>query len=279
MLKLLQNLQAGVHAPDHFPFEPGGQVSTYDAFKAAGHTIYNCELFLLTEEIMIDATQKARELGVPQATTAVEQQLKSDLPQAKEEFETLFWDPLDHHYILGPSTYGNGIFMDSLFAQNVATTLGLPTLVDPVREAEHLRTAYPQEMQERLEGHLVGPPNMVPNSGPVVADQNVIEENEVWPGAAMLNAGAYLQAGQQSQDPTLVNEGLEMAHSLEYWITEDQRLGFLFEAPESWKYTKPFEYRSPSMNRTRSALGVLNTIKPIVRWKVAPPSASLYVAP
>jgi hypothetical protein len=207
----------------------------------------------------------------------VQQQLQSDLPQAKQEFETLFWDPVRHHYRIDPvGDYNDGIFMDSLFAQNIATTLGLPPLVPRAREAEHLRTAYHQEMQEVVHGHLVGPPNVVPNSGPLITTMQPIEEEEVWPGAAMMYAGTFLQTASATHDRTLRAEGLQLAHALEYWMTQDVSQGFLFEAPEEWEWNTPSVYRSVSMNRSRSALGVLNTIAPIVKWAVPPPPASEY---
>jgi hypothetical protein len=189
----------------------------------------------------------------------------------------MFWDPLDRHYKIDPSgAYGNGIFMDSFFAQNVATTLGLPPLVSLDHQAEHMRTVYPQQMQARSNGHLVGPPNVAPNSGPIDTTMQPIEEEEVWPGPAMMYAGTFLQAAQETHDDVLKSEGLQMAHALEYWLTEDVSLGFLFEGPEGWHYKDPAQYRSPSMNRTRTTLGVLDTIKPIVTWAVPPPPAAEY---
>ena len=278
MLKLMQGLQAGIHAPDHFPLDLPGQADSYDAWHAEIHNIYNAELWLLTEEIMIDATQKARGLGVAEATQTVEQQLQTDLPQAKQEFETVFWNPVVHHYTMDPGgpDYQEGIFVDRFFAQQIATTLGLPPLVPISHEVEDLRTAYPQEMQQKVDGHLVGPPNMVPNSGPLITTMQPIEEEEIWPGSAMEYAGTFLQAAQATHDSVLRAEGFEMAHALEYWMAEKVSLGFLFEEPGGWQWDDPSSYRSPSFNQERTTLGVLNDIKPIVKWAVPAPPTSLY---
>src|SRR5689334_21347516 len=163
--------------------------------------------------------------------------------------------------------------MDSFFAQNVAVTLGLPSLVNIEHEAQHMRTAYPQQMQKSFEGHLVGPPNVVPTTGPVETTMQPIEEVEVWPGPAMTYAGTFLQAAQATGDDVLKAQGMQLAHALEYWLTAERSIGFLFEGPEGWQFNDPRQYRSVSMNRTRTTLGVLNTIKPIVDWAVPPPPA------
>ncbi len=278
MLQQLKVLQAGIHPPDHLPLDLPGQEDSYDAWHAEIHNIYNAEFWLLTEEIMIDATRRARELGVPQATTAVEQQLRNDLPLAKQEFETLFWNPLVGHYTMDPGgvDYQFGIFIDRFFAQQIAVTLGLPSLVPLAHEVEDLKRAYPQQMQQTYDGHLVGPPNMVPNSGPLQLAMQPIEEEEIWPGSAMEYAGTFLQAAQAAHDPELRKMGLKIAHVLEYWMVERVSLGFLFEEPGGWQWDDPSVYRSPSFNQERTTLGVLNTLDPIVHWAIPPPPASLY---
>jgi uncharacterized protein (DUF608 family) len=277
MLKLMQTVQAGIHAPDHLPLDLPGQEDTYDALHAEGHNIYNSELWLLTEEVMIDATQKARDLGVSQASSTTEQQLQSDLPQAKQEFETLFWDPVVAHYKIDPTgQYADGYFVATFNAQSVASTLGLPPLVPLGHEVQHLLAAYPQEMQQKVDGHLVGPPNVVPNSGPVTTTMQPIEENEIWPGFAMQYAGTFLQAAQAAHNSVLRAEGFQLAHALEYWLTEKVSQGLMFDQPDAWEWDAPSLYRSPSMNRTRSTLGVLNTISPIVTWAIPAPPASEY---
>lgn len=277
MLKQLQLLQGGIHAPDHLPLDLPGQEDSYDVLHAEIHNIYNSELFLLTEEIMIDATQKARALGVAEATTDIQQQLQSDLPLAKQEFESIFWDPLLGKYKIDPlGQYVDGYFVASFYAQNVAITLGLPSLVPLEHEIQHMVNAYPIQMQMSYNGHLLGPPNVVPGIGPINTVMQPIEEQEVWPGIAMMYAGSFIQAGQAANDQSVINMGLTMAHSLEYWMAEYVPLGFLFEEPGAWMWDTPTIYRSPSFNQERTTLGVLNTISPIVHWAVPPPSADLY---
>ena len=277
MLKQLQLLQGGIHAPDHLPLDLPGQEDSYDVLHAEIHIIYNSELFLLTEEIMIDATQKARALGVASATEAIQQQLLTDLPLAKQEFESIFWDPILGHYKIDPlGQYVDGYFVASFYAQNVAITLGLPSLVPLEHEIQHMVNAYPIQMQMSYNGHLIGPPNVVPGVGPINIVMQPIEEQEVWPGIAMMYAGSFIQAGQAANDQSLIDMGYTMAHTLEYWMAEYVPLGFLFEEPGAWLWSTPTIYRSPSFNQERTTLGVLNTISPIVQWAIPPPAPSLY---
>lgn len=278
MLKEMQLVQKQIHLPvEHLPLDLPGQEDSYDAWVAEVHNIYNSGLWLLTEEIMIDATEQARALGVSEATLSIEQQLQSDLPLAKQEFETVFWDPVTGHYKIDPvGQYLDGYFIDTFFAQQIAYTLGLPPLVPIEHEVQHLLQAYPQQMQASFNGHMTGPPNMVPLAGPMATTMLPIEQEEIWPGSAMEYAGTFLQAAQVSKNQTLADEGLTIAHVLEYWMVEAVSQGFLFEEPGGWDWNTPGVYRSPSFSQERTTLGVLNTIKPIIDWAIPPPPASLY---
>jgi uncharacterized protein (DUF608 family) len=196
MLRLFKTLQAGVHFPDHLPLSPPGQSSNYDAWLTEVHTIYNSELYLLSLEIMIHATDIARGLGVTAATPQFLKKLKNDLPLAKQQFELEFWYPLLGFYSVdalhGALYVVPAIFMDALYAEHVATTLGLPPLVDPKRKVQHLRTAYPRQMQVKVDGHLVGPPNLTPYAGPMATTARTIEEGEIWIGPAVQYAATFI---------------------------------------------------------------------------------------
>jgi uncharacterized protein (DUF608 family) len=270
MLKLLKTVQAGIVAPDHFPADKPGQEDSYDAWRAEIHNVYNAGLWLLTEEIIIDLGPQARAAGIREATPDLEEHFKADLPQAKQQYELMFWNPVLHHYTMDPggADYQGGYFVDRFFAQQIATTLGLPPLVPIEHEVEDLKNAYPHEMQVKVDGHYTGPPNNVPAEGPPVLGYGAIEEQEIWPGAAMEFAGTYLQAAQATHDPSLKAQGLEIAHALEYWMTEKVSLGFLFEEPGGWENDDPSVYRSPSFNQERTTLGVLHTLSPLVPWAV-----------
>jgi non-lysosomal glucosylceramidase len=277
MLKLLQHLQAGIKPGDHLPPDLPGQSSTYDVVEVVGHGIYNSGLWLLTEEIMIEATERARVLGVTQATNSVRSHLLTELPLAKAEFEQLFWDPVGMHYKIDPvGSYGDGYFISAMFAQHVATTLGLAPLVDRQHELEHLRAAFPRLMQQRdSSGHLIGPPLVAPETGPPLPGP-CAEICEVWPGSATFAAATWVGEGRRLGDASLVKEGLEMGHALEYQITENVSNGFLFNAPESWYGNDTHTYRSPGMNRTRAALDLLNSVTPVLA-SAAPLTPSLRV--
>lgn len=281
MLKLLRLTQASVRPGIHLPFTPGIQTNTWDAIlHGAGYQLYNSQLYLLSMEVMIHATQLARELGVAEATAEIQQSLKNELPLAKADFETLLWNDQFGYYKMDHLGGGYGvpaIFMDSFFAEHVATTLGLPPLVNQERKIRHMLTAYPQMMQIKVNGRFVGPPNVFPVFGPYTAlTTRTIEETEVWSGATLLLAAAYIDTGKANLRPDLIDMGLELAESLSYWLNDCLECGFLFNNPEGWMHDDPTSFRSTSFNRTRSGIDLLNTWKPIANWAVPPPPASLY---
>jgi len=265
MRNQFEYLRAGIKPGDHIPPDYPGQSSTYDVVEVVGHGVYNAGLWLLTEEIMADATAKASALGVAEATPDVSAWIAAELPQAKAEFETLFWDPVGGHYKIDPAgSYGDGIFSDTLFAQHVATTLGLPSLLDDTHVLMHLRTAYPQLMQTKDgDGHYIGPPLVVPQVGPPFPPP-CAEICEVWQGTAVWVAAAYVSEGKRLHAPDLVADGLTIGQAVEYQTTENVSNGFLFDAPEGWYANDTHVYRSPGMNRSRAALDLLHTVAPVV---------------
>lgn len=131
-----------------------------------------------------------------------------------------------------------------------------------------------RETQMRVDGYLVGPPNLVPAIGLVVTAMRPVVRDEIWAASAMEYAGTFLQAARSARDPILRADGLKMAHALEYWMDENVSQGFRFEEPGGWEWNTPSVYRSPSFNQERTTLGVLNDIAPLVHWAVQSPPAS-----
>ncbi len=280
MYKLLETLRAGARPPNYLPLAPPGQTSNYDAWLTEVHTIYTSELYLLSLEVMIHATDVARELGVAEATPEYLQTLQGLLPMAKQQFELEFWNPVLEYYNLDAlhgALYGvPSIFMDSLYAEHMASTLGLPGLVDPVRKVKHMNVAYPRQMSVMVNGHLMGPPNLVPYIGPLETTARTIEEGEVWIGPAIQYAAEFIETGRAQKIPEFINMGLEMAHAMEYQLIDNIPNGYLFAEPDAYWFNDPTNFRAPSFSRTRSGPDLLNTWKHYVEWKVPPPSPSLY---
>jgi hypothetical protein len=272
-------MQGSVLPGDHLPTELPVQRNTYDAILWGSRSVYNSQLYILMHEAMIDATRHARALGVADATTELEQQLRTELGLAKQQFETEYWDALAGHYKMDPEgapPYLNGFFVDTLYSQHVATQLGLPDTLNVKRAAQHIKKAWPQQMQVKVDGHLVGPPNVAPGVGPLDTVMRPIEEWEIWGGAALLYAASISEVGRRVGDQDLVDKGMLLAHELEWWRVENIKTGYFFDEPEGWLYNDPYSYRSPSMNRNRVGIDVLNSVKPVVKWTVPPPPASLF---
>lgn len=282
MLKLMNTLQAGTHPPvDHLPLAPPGQTSNYDAWLTEVHTIYTSELYLLSLTIMVHATDLAAQAGVPEATPALLKSYKSELPLAKAQFEQIFWHPLGLGFYSVDALQGAlyvvpAIFMDALYAEHMASSFGLPSLLDPAHKVAHLETAYPRQMQTKVNGHLVGPPNLTPYVGPMDTTARTIEEGEIWIGPAIQYAAEFINTGRAHNKPELVNMGLEMANAIEYQLVENIPNGYLFAEPDAYWWNDPTSFRAPSFSRTRSGPDLLFTWKPFVNWAIPPPSASLY---
>lgn len=269
MVKLTKILQAGILPGDHFPTDYPGQPSTYDVIEVVGHGIYNSGLWLLTQEIMIEATREALRLGLPEADSAFLAALEAELPVAKNEFETLFWDPATSHYKIDPTGYShsNGYFIDFAYGQHIATTLGLPPFMNDERLVTHMIKAFPQFMQLRDEtGHYIGPPNIAPLVGPILPFATFYarpEDDLVWTGSAMTMAATYISEGKRLQNQTLVSMGLEIAQAIEYQMIERFERGYMFNYPEYWPNIDPSTYAYSGGNRFRVGMDVLNSLKPV----------------
>ncbi|HVV75392.1 MAG TPA: GH116 family glycosyl-hydrolase [Mycobacteriales bacterium] len=262
MVDLYDYLAAGIKPGDHIPPDYPGQSSTYDLVEVVGHGVYNAELWLLTDEIMDNVARRAGTLGLPGASRAFQKQIRSNLAAAKSEFESLFWDPVGHHYkIDAAGSYGDGIFLSTLFAQHFATSLHLPPLVNRQHEVDQLQTAYPKLMHLKdSAGHEIGPPLVVTNGGQPFPTPCANEICEVWQGAAMFAAATYAGEGRRLHLPVLVRDGLRIAHVIEYQTTENTDNGYLFDPPESWYDDSTATYRSPEFNRSRAGIEVLDSL-------------------
>jgi len=269
MVKLTRILQAGILPGDHFPMDYPGQAQTYDVMEVVGHGIYNSGLWLLTQEIMIEATREAIRLGLPEADPAFLAALEAELPLAKNEFELLFWDPATSHYKFDASGYShsNGYFVDFAYGQHIATTLGLPPFMNDERLVTHMIQAFPQFMQLRDEtGHFIGPPNMAPLVGPILPFTTFYarpEDDLVWTGSAMTMAATYISEGKRLKNRALVGMGLEIAHAIEYQMIERFERGYMFNYPEYWPNIDSNTYAYSGGNRFRVGMDILNSLKPV----------------
>jgi Glycosyl-hydrolase family 116, catalytic region len=116
MQKSLAYLQGLIPPESSLPESAPLFANTYDIIPVNGYDIYDCQLYLLSLEIVIDASQR---LGQPPAGLAP---LQADLAQAKSHFEQLFWDPAYqfYRYTPGPATPQptptDEVMLDSFFA-------------------------------------------------------------------------------------------------------------------------------------------------------------------
>lgn len=296
MLKALRNMQ--FYRPDgsHLPADPpsNNPPNTYDQLIVDGHGIYNSQLYLLSLQILSTLTPKAIDLGVTEATAAVQTEIDDELAAAKAEFEDVFWNTTTGRYRFCDGTggiagrtgdiYGNkkpvlppdSVFLDSFFAQCIASQLGLPDLID----MENARTHWNNTLDAFLaptdpSGRPVGPPIMLdtdlkhfpmdymPGGGylPELAD--------VWPGTTWMATAAAVHIGRSTGDEALVAKALKMSEAVANIIFDDggpTTLGLAFGTPESWFVDDVTIVRYTAYARARSVWQLVDALDPLTAW-------------
>ena len=254
---LRNTIQPGTYLPRSAPVF----ANTYDVIPVKGYDVYDCELYLLSLEIVIDTGER---LGRPAASLSA---LKRDLSRAKSEFEQLFWDPVHHvyRYTPGPTPTADTVMLDTFFAENVAEQLRLPDLIDPQRMKEQLTDEYaPFLSKVDARGRLLGAPNMILPAGvktwPDVGPFGLAEEPEVWSGTNYEVASTYYNAGVRFRDPLLEREGMDMARAIADQIWEVPGNGFAFDPPEAWNEDTTDLYRYPNYARAMSVWDLIEAI-------------------
>jgi non-lysosomal glucosylceramidase len=281
MMKALGYIQAHIQPGDHLPLDtPGYGPSTYDVLFVQGHGIYNSQLYMLSLEILVDATNRLIQRGDPQATPATVTSLQADLAAAKSEFELLFWDPVQGYYRFrdAPGPNADAEFLDTFFSQHIAERLGLPDLVDPSHYQQQLKESFPKFMLCRdSDGDLLGAPNIAqaacgpssrapvsggPSTG-LVTPPSAPEAYEVWTGTNYEVAATYIAAGRRFGDTTLTNDGLAMGQSIEQQVWEKAQNGLQFDPPENWSYNDAGSSRYPGYTRERAVWDLLDDVQPV----------------
>ena len=263
MLKTLQFEQAHIAPGDHLPLDGPLFTNTYDLWPMIGHGIYDSELMLLSEDVMIDATRRALALAIPQATSNELQSLSKEFPQAKAQFENELWDEANAHYKIddGSPEYSDGILADALFAQHLAEDAGLPDLVDPGHIPIHLKTAFPLLTQFKdTAGQILGAANGVNNLGQEIRTAPG-EGSEVWTGTSWMLAATLYREGTRLSSSALQDDALTLGRALYHQIYENEANGFAFNVPEAWGVSGTSTYRDTTYLRPRSVWELLDAVR------------------
>lgn len=224
--------------------------NTFNTIFTNGPDTYNSKLYLLSLEIMIEASRHA---GVSGADTS---SLSHELAEAKAEFEETFWDPKQgfYAYTMSPGAGQNTVLLNTFFAQHIAERLQLPDLINTKRYQQQLTGTYSAFMQWRdPEGHLVGAPNLLAGKGvkewPMLGVIGSVEEEGVWVGVNDFVASTYVAAGRRFRDETLIHDGIEMgsAVSAQTWLNE--KTGYAFNTPMGWDRRDVTWYVYPAYER------------------------------
>lgn len=297
MLKALRNMQ--FYRPDgsHLPADPpsNNPANSYDQLVVNGHGIYNSQLYLLSLQILSTLTPKAIELDVPEATAAVQSELDDELAAAKAEFESILWNPTTGRYRYCDGTggiedrtgdiYGNKkpvlppdvVFLDSFFAQCIASQLGLPDLID----VENARTHWNNTLDAFLaptdpSGRQVGPPIMLDTDLKHFGMHYMQPEGrflaelaDVWPGTTYMATAAAVHIGRQTGDDALVEKALKMSEAVANIVFDDgglTTLGLAFGTPESWFVDDVTIVRYTAYARARSVWQLVDALDPLMAW-------------
>jgi len=280
LLRIYSSQKAGFFtAGDHLPVD-GRLANTHDDMRVSGHGVYNSQLWLLNDYILIEATKRARSLGLPGATKTFISELEADLAAAKKDFEDQFWMESEGHYRFdtgqGTPSYRESLFADGMYAQHLAQTLGLPSLTDPQRLIRHLKAIYMQSAQpfRGADGYLVGPTSLLTNEGkpfpPPAPGANPFaggvppEATETWPGVDFPLAALMITTGRDFHDLELTRYGLELGEGVARQIWTKPENGYAFQAPEAWRVADVGHHRNPDYLRPLSIWDLLKAWPSVV---------------
>ncbi|XVQ09394.1 GH116 family glycosyl-hydrolase [Spirillospora sp. CA-255316] len=295
MLRTLKHSQFFRPPGSHLPADPpsNNPPNTYDQLLVNGHGIYNCQLYILSLQILSKLTPTANALGVREATPAVQKEIDTELAAAKAEFERIFWNPKTGRYRYCDGTGGidgrigdifgakkpvlptDAVFLDAFFAQCVASQLGLPDLIDLQRARTHWHNTLDAFLAPKAaDGNPTGPP--------IILDENlkpypmnyiqapgrfVPEIADVWPGTTWMATAAAVHIGRRTGDKKLIAKALKMSEAVANRIYDDGATtkGHAFATPESWFVENVNISRYAAYARARSVWQLVDALDPIPR--------------
>ncbi|MFD3308635.1 GH116 family glycosyl-hydrolase [Streptomyces sp. NPDC058656] len=290
MLRTLKHSQFFRPPGSHLPADPpsNNPPNTYDQLLVNGHGIYNCQLYVLSLQILSTLTPKARTLGIPEATASVQKEIDTELSAAKEEFERIFWNPETGRYRYCDGTGGiegrtgdifggkkpvlptDAAFLDAFYAQCVASQLGLPNLIDLRRARRHWHNTLDAFLAPKDS-------DGVPTGPPIILDENlkpypmdyiqspgrfVPEIADVWPGTTWMATAAAVHIGRATGDTQLIAKALKMSEAVANRIYDDGATtkGHAFATPESWFVANTNISRYAAYARARSVWQLVDAL-------------------
>ncbi|WP_329348989.1 MULTISPECIES: GH116 family glycosyl-hydrolase [unclassified Streptomyces] len=295
MLRTLKHSQFFRPPGSHLPADPpsNNPANTYDQLLVNGHGIYNCQLYLLSLQILSTLTPTARTLGIPEATASVQKEIDTELAAAKAEFERIFWNPGTGRYRFSDGTGGidgrtgnifgikkpvlptDAVFLDAFYAQGIASQLGLPNLINLQRARTHWHNTLDAFLAPKDS-------DGIPTGPPIILDENlkhypmdyiqppggfVPEIADVWPGTTWMATAAAVHIGRATGDRKLITKALKMSEAVANRIYDDGATtkGHAFATPESWFVDDVNISRYAAYARARSVWQLVDALDPIPR--------------
>jgi uncharacterized protein (DUF608 family) len=253
-------LQGTIAPGDHLPSDPPLFSNPFNIVpQGPGPALFNSELYLLALTVAI-AT--AEELGSDAGYVAG---LRTDLAAAKNQFESLFWDPVAKHYrfsSVGP--YTDAMTIAAFYGQHLAEEAGLPDLIDTRRHKTELTAHYAEFRSSNASGEMIGAPLLVKPGGLAGPDGTVpFETDWVMVGDNYSAAADYFDSGQRFHQAQLRNFGVELGEAVSSQIWLKPENGLAFAAPWAWYPNDARKYIYPGYSQGLAAWNLLNAIKPL----------------
>jgi hypothetical protein len=253
-------LQGTIAAGHHLPSDPPLFSNPFNIVpQGPGRALYNSELYLLALTVAIATGETLH------ADRAYVDGLRADLAAAKQEFETLFWDPEKKHYrfsTVGP--YADAKTPFAFYAQHLASSIGLPDLVDTERHRTELTTNYPDYRSFNAAGEMIGAPLLWREGGLANPDGTVpFEVDWVMVGDNFSAAADYYDSGERYNARELKQFGVELGEGVANQIWLKPENGLAFAAPWAWYPNDARKYIYPGYSQALAVWELLHAIKPI----------------
>jgi non-lysosomal glucosylceramidase len=275
---------------------PGIGTTTHDLLQVSGNGIEATDDWMIEVDAMRADTAIAQQLGIPQATPAVYNELTTRFLATKTTLNTALWNAQAKHYNFDTGTgnansgdYDQGLFAEATYPQDLTQLAGIPSIFDTAKLVQHLQTTWDHDISPfRSDGRVVGAVDLLSANFGVIGDVHPVFLNsdvsarEMWPGQEYPLAAAMIKTGETTGDHQLVSEGTELANSVAWWTWDDPADGYAFQTPDdqgvvfappgttngnipvpaSETTTEPLDHRNLSYSRALTVWDLYDTLSP-----------------
>lgn len=241
-----------IRAPGtHLPLDSTLFANMYNGYPQPAQGIYNSQLSLLAFASAIAAGKMI------DADRAYLDDLQEDLDQARLEFETLFWDPVNQYYKFGTAgPFATNIFIDAFYADNRAAVLGLEPLVDPNRHRLYWQNHAHKLLTRDAKGNLSGA--AVLGTTDQQSGSGSVNTGSIYSGASDI-----VRTGRRVGDRKLVRTGIKMGLGVAHQSYYELENSFPFNVPNFYNDENPTSYTYPAYSQVMAIWDLMDAIEPL----------------